>query len=230
MPTLNPLRRPLRRARAPIASISVAALIALVAAGCASAATASPAGAKPSASASPMASCGSMPGMTMPACPTSSAEAAAEAAASAGGVNPVPTQVLGVADWQGMKITAEAMTAVPFLIYNGTAMQEVKPPKNVSFHLMVLLNDAQTGVVIPYASVWATITDGAKTPFDESLWPMISRYMGPHYGNNVVLPGSGTYHLSLLISPPVSARHVEYQDVWLTPHRVNFTFHWKQTS
>jgi uncharacterized protein involved in high-affinity Fe2+ transport len=94
----------------------------------------------------------------------------------------------------------------------------------------VLLNDAQTGVVIPYASVWATITNGSKTDLDESLWPMISRYMGPHYGNNVVLSGSGTYHLSLLVSPPVSARHVEYQDVWLTPHRVNFTFQWKQTS
>jgi uncharacterized protein involved in high-affinity Fe2+ transport len=170
-----------------------------------------------------------MPGMSMPACPTSSAAAAAEAAASAGGVNPIPTQVLGTADWQGMKITAEAMTAVPFLIYNGTSMQAVKPPKNVSFHLMVLLNDAQTGVVIPYASVWATITAGSKTDLDESLWPMISRYMGPHYGNDVVLPGSGTYHLSLLVSPPVSARHVEYQDVWQTPHRVNFTFHWKQT-
>jgi Fe2+ transport protein len=230
MPTLNPLRRPLRRAAAPIAA---AALAALLAAGCgASAATVGAPRAKPSTAATPMAGCGSsMPGMTMPACPTSSAEAAAaEAAATAGGVNPVPTQVLGVADWQGMKITAEAMTAVPFLIYNGTAMQEVKPPKNVSFHLMVLLNDAQTGVVIPYASVWATITDGSKTPFDESLWPMISRYMGPHYGNNVVLPGAGTYHLSLLISPPVSARHVEYQDVWMTSHRVNFTFHWKQAS
>jgi hypothetical protein len=226
MPTLNRWRRRLRRAAAPVAATAVAALLA---AGCASATAARPA-AKPSASASPMASCGSMPGMTMPACPSTSAEAAAEAAASAGGVNPIPTQVLGVADWQGMKITAEAMTAVPFLIYNGSAMQEVKPPKNVSFHLMVLLNDAQTGVVIPYASVWATITEGSKTPFDESLWPMISRYMGPHYGNNVVLPGSGSYRLSLLVSPPVSARHVEYQDVWLTPHRVNFTFHWKQAS
>ena len=230
MPTLNPFRRPLRRTAAPIAA---AALAALLAAGCsASAATVGTPAAKPSTAASPMAGCGSsMPGMTMPACPTSSAEAAAaEAAATAGGVNPIPTQVLGTADWQGMKITAEAMTAVPFLIDNGTSMQEVKPPKNVSFHLMVLLNDAQTGVVIPYASVWATITNGSKTDLDESLWPMISRYMGPHYGNNVVLPGSGAYHLSLLVSPPVSARHVEYQDVWMTPHRVNFTFHWKQAS
>jgi uncharacterized protein involved in high-affinity Fe2+ transport len=228
MPTLNRLRHPLRHA----APVVAAALAALLAAGCASAAATGSAAAKPStsASASPMASCGSMPGMSMPPCPANSAAAAAEAAAAAGGVNPVPTQVLGVADWQGMKITAEAMTAVPFLIYNGTTMQEVKPPKNVSFHLMVLLNDAQTGVAIPYASVWATITEGSKTPFDESLWPMISRYMGPHYGNNVVLPGAGTYHLSLLVSPPVSARHIEYQDVWLTPHRVNFTFAWHPTS
>jgi uncharacterized protein involved in high-affinity Fe2+ transport len=34
---------------------------------------------------------------------------------------------------------------------------------------------------------------------------MISRYMGPHYGNHVVLLGAGTYHLSRLISPTVSA-------------------------
>ena len=229
MLTLIRLRPKTRR----VAPIAAAALAALLAAGCGRAAAAGSTTGRPAAaaSASPMASCGSMPGMSMPACPANSAAAAAaEAAASGGGINPVPTQVLGVADWQGMKISAEAMTAVPFLIYNGTAMQEVKPPKNVSFHLMVTLADAQTGVAIPYASVWATITEGSKTPLDESLWPMISRYMGPHYGNNVVLPGAGTYHLSLLISPPVSARHVEYQDIWLTPHRVNFTFHWKPTS
>jgi uncharacterized protein involved in high-affinity Fe2+ transport len=154
-----------------------------------------------------------------------SATSAANGAAS-GGIKPVPMQQLGVADWQGMKITADAMTPVPFLIYNGTSMQEVKPAKNTSFHLMVLLNDAQTGVVIPYASVWATVTKGSAMPVDERLWPMISRYMGPHYGDDVSLPGAGTYKLTLLISPPVSARHVEYQNVWLKPHQVTFTFHW----
>ena len=75
-----------------------------------------------------------------------------------------------------------------------------------------------------------TIKRGSETPFDESLWPMISRYMGPHYGNDVALPGAGTYQLSLLISPPVSARHLEYQGVWLKPHTVTFTFRWHQPS
>ncbi len=223
MTTLNRLRRTLRRA-APLAVIAVAV------AGCASGSSAAKSGATPAAMSSSMSG---MSGMSMAATPNAAGAAAASseaAAAGANGITPVPTQVLGTAVWQGMKITADAMTPVPFDIYNGTSMQLVNPPKNVSFHLMVLLNDAQTNVVIPYASVWGTIKEGSKTPFDESLWPMISRYMGPHYGNDVVLPGSGTYQLTLLISPPVSARHVEYQGVWLKPHTVTFTFRWHQPS
>ena len=154
----------------------------------------------------------------------------ATSGASAGGIKPVPMQQLGVADWQGMKITADAMTPVPFIVYNGTTSQEIKPAKNTSFHLMVQLNDIQTGVVIPYASVWATVTKGSAMPFDNRLWPMISRYMGPHYGDDVSLPGAGTYKLTLLVSPPVSARHLEYQNVWLKPHQVTFTFHWAATT
>ena len=221
MVTLNQLRAAARRA-APLA------LIAVLAAGCGGASSA----AAPSTTGSmgAMSGMSDMSGMDMGATPAATGSAAASSEAAAAGVTPVPTQVLGTAVWQGMKITADAMTPVPFLIYNGTTMQADKPPKNVSFHLMVVLNDAETNVVIPYASVWATITEGGKTSFDESLWPMISRYMGPHYGNDVVLPGSGTYKLTLLISPPVSARHVEYQDVWLKPHKVNFTFTWHQPS
>jgi hypothetical protein len=153
--------------------------------------------------------------------------AGASKSMSAGGIKPIPTQTLGTADWQEMKIQARARTAVPFVIFNGTHEQMVKPPKHVSFHLMVDLNDARTGVAIPYAGVWATITRQGHTVYDERQWPMISEYMGPHYGNNVALPGPGTYRLSLLISPPVSARHVEYRNVWLKPHRVTMSFRWQ---
>jgi hypothetical protein len=227
MSTLDWLRAARKR---PVGYLAPIALIAVLAAGCAS-----PAGtagtAKPATAGSAAATAGSsagsddMSGMDMGATPDPTGSAA-----SADGVYPVPTQVLGTAVWQGMKITADAMTPVPFLVYNGTAMQTVNPPKDTSFHLMVLLNDAQTDVVIPYASVKGTITEGSKTPFSDSLWPMISRYMGPHYGNDVALPGDGTYKLTLLVSPPVSARHLEYQGVWLKPHTVTFTFHWHQPS
>ena len=173
--------------------------------------------------AAPGTGAGSMPaGMRM-----GPAEAKAE---RVDGITPIPTQMLGTSDWQGMKISAMAMTAVPFVIFNGNKERMVKPPKNVSFHLMVELNDAHTNYPIPYAGVWATVRKAGKIVFDERQWPMISEYIGPHYGNNVVLPGAGKYQLSLLVSPPVSARHIEYQNVWLEPHRVNYTFDWKPRS
>jgi hypothetical protein len=145
---------------------------------------------------------------------------------SVAGVKPVPTQTLAATSWEGMKITAKAMTAVPFVIYNGTKMKMIKPGPKASFHLMVYLNDAHTGVPIPYATVWASIEKSGHTYYDNRQWPMIARYMGPHYGNDVSLPGPGTYKLSLLVSPPVSARHLEYQHVWTKPHRVSMSFHW----
>ncbi len=149
-----------------------------------------------------------------------------QAGMSVDGIKPVPTQTLGTAYWEGMKITAQAMTAVPFVVYDGTSERTVKP-RGASFHLMVFLDDAHTGVVIPYAGVWATIRRHGKVVSDARQWPMLSRYMGPHYGNDVTVPGAGAYQLSLLISPPVSARHVEYRNVWLKPHEVSFTFDWK---
>ncbi len=146
------------------------------------------------------------------------------------GVTPIPTQTLGSADWQHMKITAQARTAVPFVVDNGTTEKLVKPSQRTSFHLMVMLTDDRSNYTIPYASVWATIRRGSKIVFDERQWPMISEYMGPHYGNNVTLPGPGSYSLSLLVSPPVSARHIEYAHIWQQPHRVNFTFRWNPSS
>jgi len=140
---------------------------------------------------------------------------------------PVPMQTLGTATWQGMKIVAQASTPVSFVVFSGTSERTVKPSMKDSMHLMVKLMDAQTGMAIPYASVWATIRKGSTVVYDARQWPMISRYMGSHYGNDVALPGKGSYELSLLVSPPQSARHMEYAKVWLKPHRVTMTFTWK---
>src|SRR5579871_1917088 len=133
---------------------------------------------------------------------------------------------LGNATWEGMSIQARTSAPAMFEVFNGTSQQLVTPTGKTSFHLMVLLSDKSTDVAIPYSSVWATIKKGGKVVFDERLWPMISRYMGPHYGNNVSLPSAGTYQLTLLVSPPVAARHMEYKNLWLTPHRVHLPFRW----
>jgi len=149
---------------------------------------------------------------------------------SVNGIKAIPMRQLAATTWQGMKIIARETTAAPFVIFDGTRERMVKPGPKTSFHLMVMLSDAHTGVAIPYATVWATIKKAGKVVYDERQWPMISAFMGPHYGNDVSLPGAGSYQLSLLISPPVSARHLEYQNVWLKPHRVNLTINWRPTS
>jgi uncharacterized protein involved in high-affinity Fe2+ transport len=113
-----------------------------------------------------------------------------------------------------------------FELFNGTTQQLVSPTRRSSFHLMAILSDKATGVAIPYSSVWATIKKGGKVVFDERLWPMVSRYMGPHFGNNVSLPSAGVYQLTLLVSPPVAARHMEYKGLWLKPHKVTMNFRW----
>ena len=46
---------------------------------------------------------------------------------SVDGIKAVPIQTLGSATWEGMRITAKAMTAVPFVVYNGTSERLVKP-------------------------------------------------------------------------------------------------------
>jgi len=228
-----PRRTPWPRAW-PLAPVALAAV---VLAGCAPADKPTPA---PSASPVGSGVAAGTSGMDMSSSSGSSGAAASGMDMSPGaattngvavdGIKPIPTQLLASTSWQGMSITARAMTPVPFVVYNGTSEQMVRPGPKTSFHLMVMLNDAHTGVAIPYAGVWATITRDGRLVYDERQWPMLSEYMGPHYGNNVSLPGPGRYELTLLISPPVSARHIEYEHVWLQPHRATLTFNWKPPS
>jgi uncharacterized protein involved in high-affinity Fe2+ transport len=144
------------------------------------------------------------------------------------GVAPVATQTLATRYWQGMEIQAQTRTPVRFIQFAGNQAQVVNPPKGASFHLMVMLSDAHTGEPMPYSgSVWATITNSAgHRVYDAQQWPMISAYMGPHYGDNVSRLASGRYQLTILIGTPISARTREYKNVWLKPHTVTMSFRW----
>ena len=55
------------------------------------------------------------------------------AAPSVDGIEPVPTRRRSDGEWQGMKIAAMAMTAVPFIIYNGTSERWSSPPRTRAF-------------------------------------------------------------------------------------------------
>jgi uncharacterized protein involved in high-affinity Fe2+ transport len=153
---------------------------------------------------------------------------ASETVPEVNGQKPVPIQTLASAVWQGMRIEAQTMTPIRFVVFNGGGEQMIHPPTHASFHLMIMLTDAHTGEPIPYSSsVWATITNSTgRTVFDSTQWPMISAYMGPHYGDDVPHLASGDYKLSVLISPPTSERTYEYRRVWLKAHTVRMQFRW----
>ncbi len=144
------------------------------------------------------------------------------------GQKPVPIQTLANTVWQGMRIQAQTMTPIRFVTFDGVDEHMVDPPKDASFHLMIMLSDARTGEPIPYSSsVWATITNSkGQTVFDSTQWPMISAYMGPHYGDDVPHLPSGDYKLSVLVAPPQSARASQYRAVWLRPHNLTARFGW----
>jgi outer membrane murein-binding lipoprotein Lpp len=200
----------------------------LLLAGCASADKNQPAAA---ASASTNSSTTQTDGMNMN---MGGSTVAAELPAKINGVPPpVASKVLATADWEGMEIQARTMTPATFVVFNGTTDSEtyVRPTKHTSFHLMVMLNDEHTHEPIPYASVWAEIFNSSgKVVYSASQLPMLSAYMGPHYGNNVTLPGAGHYKLELQIGPPVAARHLEYAGVWRKPHTVIEHFSWDPKS
>ncbi len=145
------------------------------------------------------------------------------------GIKPVAIRTLATAYWQDMEIQAQTMTPVAFVVFTGSGNEQTfKPPKGSSFHLMIMLTDRHTHFQIPYAGVWATIINSfGKVVYNERQWPMISQYMGSHYGNNVPHLASGRYKLKLLISPPASARHLEYAHIWQTPRTVVQHFSWK---
>jgi uncharacterized protein involved in high-affinity Fe2+ transport len=71
------------------------------------------------------------------------------------------------------------------------------------------------------------VKQNGKTVYNEPQWAMLSEYMGPHYGNDVTLPGPGTYQLTVQVSAPAAAMHVEYADMWRGTHDVTSTFTWK---
>ena len=74
-----------------------------------------------------------------------------------------------------------------------------------SLHLMVSVWDTKTKVVLPL-DVTLEISNDDEIVTQLSPWPMHSPSMGFHYGDNVSLPGEGTYTATLRVSPMQARR------------------------
>jgi len=90
-----------------------------------------------------------------------------------------------------------------FWLMSGAETVEERPDIDDSMHLMVAFWDRESGKILPVdaGAELVIIQDGE--PVDEPVapWPMIAQEMGFHFGDNVAVPGDGSYTVEVTMNP-----------------------------
>ncbi|ADJ15587.1 iron transporter [Halalkalicoccus jeotgali] len=121
----------------------------------------------------------------------------------------VPPEVHGMvplagASAGGYDLSLSASRPHGFWTVTGTETNQVAMRESDSVHLMATVRESGSGRYLP-AEVRVSIPrEGDR--LDRTLWPMLSQRMGPHHGDNVTLPGPGTYAASVRVLP-AGVRH-----------------------
>ncbi|MGM0397537.1 MAG: iron transporter [Halobacteriota archaeon] len=89
-----------------------------------------------------------------------------------------------------------------FWLVTGTRTERVSIQEDDSVHLMATIWDRESGIVLPDASPDVAVTVGEETVTSLNPWSMLSQQMGFHFGDNVTLPGDGSYDVEIGIAPP----------------------------
>ncbi|AEH37905.1 DUF7350 domain-containing protein [Halopiger xanaduensis] len=87
------------------------------------------------------------------------------------------------------------------------AVERTTPDDPDGVHMMFVAWDTETGTVLPVdEGVQIRIRrDGEQVGAPRQPWAMLSQEMGFHFGDNVGLPGDGTYTVEVTL-PPISTR------------------------
>ena len=88
-----------------------------------------------------------------------------------------------------------------FWLVTGTDTEEVAPSE-YGVHLMLAVRDAETGQPLPVDTGAEVVVRRDGEHIDQRIpWPMIAQPMGFHFGDNVALPGPGTYTVEVTLNP-----------------------------
>jgi hypothetical protein len=88
-----------------------------------------------------------------------------------------------------------------FWLMNGDRRNKVELQSNDSVHLMGSVWDTETKTVLPVGNPPVKITADSEHVRSKPLWSMLSQNMGYHFGDNIELPGNGTYSVELQFGP-----------------------------
>jgi len=123
--------------------------------------------------------------------------------------------------------TVSPMVTYPhsFWLVTGTEREEVVPDDGRGVHLMATVWDTETGQVLPVGSgaTMRVSTDGDLVD-QRAPWPMISQTMGFHFGDNIALPGDGTYTVELDLNPITSRKTGSFEGRFEEPATATFEF------
>ncbi|MFB6069534.1 MAG: hypothetical protein ABEJ76_00815 [Halanaeroarchaeum sp.] len=89
-----------------------------------------------------------------------------------------------------------------FWLVTGTRTERVSIQPEDSIHLMPVVWDRETGIVLPDASPGVDVTAAGEVVASINPWAMLSQPMGMHFGDNVQLPGDGGYTFDVGVASP----------------------------
>ena len=108
---------------------------------------------------------------------------------------------------------------VPHRFWTVTGRQrEVVPRTDAdTLHLMAVVWDPETGVVLPETGLSVEISRGDALVSEEVIYPMLSQRMGVHYGGNFGLDGDGTYATAISVGGSNVRRTGAFRDRFADP-------------
>jgi hypothetical protein len=103
--------------------------------------------------------------------------------------------------------------------------REVVTPTVSGVHMMATVWDSRTGAVLPVdmGTQMRTYRDGEQVD-QRAPWPMISQPMGFHFGDNIGLPGPGTYTVEIDMNPIEARKTGEFAGRFEEAETATFEF------
>ena len=117
------------------------------------------------------------------------------------------------------------MHSYPHRFWNvtGKTRNKVVVKSDDSLHLMASVWDMETKTVLPL-DVSVDISNDDGQVVNRSLWPMLSPNMGFHGGDNIALPGEGTYDVTLRVGSLQMNRTKPFEGRFAQPRTAETTF------
>jgi len=118
-----------------------------------------------------------------------------------------------------------------FWLVDGEDTEAVLPTLEDSTHLMVMVWDRETGELLPVdAGATMEIRRDGDPVETVAPWPMLAQTMGFHFGDNVPLPGDGTYTVEVTMNPIEQIRKTGgFAGRFAETETATFEFEWSET-